>query len=131
MCNLPEFSSKFAEVKCSQMVKSVSDVSLSRRTIVRRVENMGSDIAYQLKVELSDIEYYSLVLDESTDIRDTAQIAVFTRAVNKDFNVAKELLNLNPLKVTRRDVDIFEGVQESLQKMGIEDFGKCVSLCTM
>ncbi|XP_071745257.1 general transcription factor II-I repeat domain-containing protein 2B-like [Lepeophtheirus salmonis] len=95
---------KFAEVKCSQMLKSVSDVSLSRRTIVRRVEDMGSDIAYQLKVKLSDIEYYSLALDESTDIRDTAQLAVFIRAVDKDFNVTEELLDLNPLKGTTRGV---------------------------
>ncbi|XP_040564900.1 general transcription factor II-I repeat domain-containing protein 2-like [Lepeophtheirus salmonis] len=112
------------------MLKSVSDVSLSRFTIVRRVEDMGSDIAYQLKVKLSNIEYYLLELDESTDIRDTAQLAVFIRAVVKDFNVAEELLHLNPLKGTTRGVDIFEGVQASLQKMGIEDFRKWVSLCT-
>ncbi|XP_067929915.1 prolow-density lipoprotein receptor-related protein 1-like [Watersipora subatra] len=77
---------KLAEVKCSQMLKSVSDVSLSRITIVRRVEDMGSDIAYQLKVKLSDIECYSLAFDESTDIRETAQPAVFIRAVDKNFN---------------------------------------------
>ncbi|XP_040564117.1 general transcription factor II-I repeat domain-containing protein 2-like [Lepeophtheirus salmonis] len=120
---------KFAEVKCSQML-CVSDVSLSRHTIVRRDEDMGSDIPYQLKVKLNNTECYSLALDESTDIRDTAQLAVLIRAVDKDFNVAEELLDLNPLKGTARVVDIFEGVQASLQKMGIEDFRKCVPLCT-
>ncbi|CAB4062109.1 unnamed protein product [Lepeophtheirus salmonis] len=103
---------KFAEVKCSQML-CVSDVSLSRHTIVRRDEDMGSDIPYQLKVKLNNTECYSLALDE-----------------NKDFNVAEELLDLNPLKGTARVVDIFEGVQASFQKMGIEDFRKCVPLCT-
>ncbi|XP_071749950.1 general transcription factor II-I repeat domain-containing protein 2B-like [Lepeophtheirus salmonis] len=95
-------------------------------TIVKRVEDMGSDIAYQLNVKLSDIECYSLALDESTDIRDSAQLAVFIRAVDKDFNVAEELLDLNPLKGTTRGVDILEGIHASLQKMG---FRKCVSLC--
>ncbi|XP_067932713.1 general transcription factor II-I repeat domain-containing protein 2-like [Watersipora subatra] len=83
-----------------------------------------------IKVELGDIECYSLAFDESTDIRDTAQLAVFIRAVDKDFNVTEELLDLNSLNATARGVDIFEGVQASLQKMGIEDFSKCVSLCT-
>ncbi|XP_067942792.1 general transcription factor II-I repeat domain-containing protein 2A-like [Watersipora subatra] len=63
-------------------------------------------------------------------ISGTAQLAVFIRAVDKDFNVTEELLDLNPLKGTTRGVDIFEGVQASLQKTGIEDFSKCVSLCT-
>ncbi|CAB4060482.1 unnamed protein product [Lepeophtheirus salmonis] len=72
-----------------------------------------------------------LTLDESTDIRDTAQLAVFIRAVWKDFNVAEELLDLNPLKGTPRGVDIFEVVEASLQKVGIEDFRKCASLCTV
>ncbi|CAB4066775.1 unnamed protein product [Lepeophtheirus salmonis] len=56
---------KFAEVKCSQILKSVSDVSLSRRTIAKRVEDMGSDIVYQLKLKLSGIECYSLALYEN------------------------------------------------------------------
>ncbi|CAB4064518.1 unnamed protein product [Lepeophtheirus salmonis] len=91
-----------------QIVKDSSDVSLSRCTIVTQVENMCSDIVYQLKVKLSDIESYSLALDESTDTRDTAHLAVFIRAVDKDFNVAEELLDLNLLKGTTRGVDIFE-----------------------
>ncbi|XP_067940498.1 general transcription factor II-I repeat domain-containing protein 2A-like [Watersipora subatra] len=59
---------------------------------------MGSDIAYQIKVKLGDIECYSLAFNESTDIRDTAQLAVFIRAVDKDFNVTEELFDLSPLK---------------------------------
>ncbi|XP_040566431.1 general transcription factor II-I repeat domain-containing protein 2A-like [Lepeophtheirus salmonis] len=78
----------------------------------------------------SDIECCSLALDESTDIRDTALLAVFIRAVNKDFNVDKELLDLNPLKGTTRGVDVFKGGQALLKKMRMEDFKKYVSLCT-
>ncbi|CAB4066425.1 unnamed protein product [Lepeophtheirus salmonis] len=36
----------------------------------------------------------------------------------------------NTIKGATRGVDIFEGVQASQQKMGIEDFRICVSLCT-
>ena len=55
----------FAESKCPQVVKSVSDVSLSRRTVVRQVEGISSDIEYQIKVTVNDLEYYPLALDES------------------------------------------------------------------
>ncbi|CAB4059489.1 unnamed protein product [Lepeophtheirus salmonis] len=65
---IKECLQKFTEVKCSQMLKSVSDVSLSHHTIFRRDEDISSDIPYQLKVKLSDIECYSLALDENTDI---------------------------------------------------------------
>ena len=56
----------FAEPKCSQVVKSVSDVSFSRRSVVRRVEGMSSDSEYQIKVKVNDLKYYLLALDEST-----------------------------------------------------------------
>ena len=53
----------FAEFKCPQVVKSVSDVSLSRRTVVIRAEDMSSDIEYQIKAKVNDLEYYSLALN--------------------------------------------------------------------
>ena len=118
----------FAESKCPQVVKSVLDVSLSRRTVVRRVEDMSSDIEYQIKVKVNDLENNSLALDESTDISDSAQLAVFIRIVDKDFNVLEELIDLNAMKDTSGEIDVFEGLQSSLQKIGIENFSKCISV---
>ena len=46
-------------------MKSVSDVSLLRRIVVRRVEVMSSDIEHQIKVKVNDLECYSLALDEA------------------------------------------------------------------
>ena len=120
----------FAESKCPQVVKSVSDVSLSRRTVIRRVEDMSSDIKYQIKVKVNVLENNSLTLDESTDISDTAQLAVFIQTVEKDFNVLEELIDLNAMKDTTGGIDVFEGLQSSLQKIGIENFSKCISVAT-
>ena len=119
---------EFTESKCPQVVKSVSDVSLSRCIVVRQVEDMSSDIEYPIKV--NDLEYYSLALDESPNIRDTAQLAVFIRTVDKDFNVLEELVDLNAMKGTTRGIGLFEGLQSSLQKIGIENFIKCISAAT-
>ena len=118
----------FAESKSQQVVKSVSDVSLSRRTVVRRVEEMSSGIEYQIKVKVNDLEYYSMALDESTDNKDTAQLAVFIRTVDKDFNVLEELVDLNAMKGTTCGIDVFEGLESSLQKIGIENVSKCISV---
>ena len=52
---------------------------------------MSSDTKHQIKVEVNDLKYYLLALDESTDIRDTAQLAVFIRIVDKDLNILEEL----------------------------------------
>ena len=91
----------FAESKCPQVLKSASDVSLSRRAVVRRVEDMFSDIKYQIKVKVNDLEYYLLALNESTDIRNTTQLAVFIRTVDKDFNVLEKLVVTAAIPVTR------------------------------
>ncbi|GBP10233.1 General transcription factor II-I repeat domain-containing protein 2 [Eumeta japonica] len=48
-------------------------------------------------------------LDEGTDLSDTAQLALFTRGVNKEFTVTEELLVLQTLKGTTAGEDIFNG----------------------
>ena len=48
----------------------------------------------------------SLALDESTDITDLPQLAVFIRFVSPDFVVKEELLNLVTPQESTRGVDI-------------------------
>ena len=80
---------KVAEILCPDKQRAFQNVSLSRMTITRRVEEIGSDINDQLK---SDIEKYvsvSLALDESTDIGSTAQLLIFIRGVTENFKFLK------------------------------------------
>ena len=63
---------KVTEIVCPDKLRAFQNVSSSRMSITRRVEEIGSDINDQLN---SDIEKYVavlLVLDESTDIGSTA-----------------------------------------------------------
>ena len=76
------------------------------------------------------IEHYSLALDKNTEIRDTAQLAVFIRTADKDFNVHEELVDLNTIKGTIRETDIFEGLQLSSQNIEIKNFGKYIAVAT-
>ncbi|GBP23963.1 General transcription factor II-I repeat domain-containing protein 2A [Eumeta japonica] len=52
-------------------------------------------------------------LDKSTDLSDTAQLAIFIRGVDKEFTVTKELFVLQPLKGTTTGEDIFNQVQKN------------------
>ena len=42
--------------------------------------------------------FYSLALDESTDQTDTAQLAIFVRGIDSNFDVFEELLSTALLK---------------------------------
>ena len=51
---------------------------------------MGDDSKEQLRNVAANLEYFSLALDESTDISDTSQLLVFVRGVDADFSVYEE-----------------------------------------
>lgn len=53
---------------------------------------MCGDATEQLLEDVSNCVAFSLQLDESTDIRDIAQLLVFIRMVFEDFSVKEELL---------------------------------------
>lgn len=46
---------------------------------------MSSDVVSQLTTDFDRCSYFSLQLDESTDVVDTAQLAVFVRMVFDNF----------------------------------------------
>ncbi|GBP50308.1 General transcription factor II-I repeat domain-containing protein 2 [Eumeta japonica] len=52
-------------------------------------------------------------LDESTELSNTAQLAIFIRGVHKVFTVTEKLLALQPLKGTTTGEDVFIEVQKS------------------
>ena len=61
------------------IVDKLQSVPLSRNTCTRRTEEISDNLFEQLLSALADAECYSLALDESTDILDVAQMAVFVR----------------------------------------------------
>jgi hypothetical protein len=76
----------------------ISSISLSRFTVSRRID----DIPQMTETKLHDLsqkfEAFSVAVDESTDVVDTAQLAIFIRGVDINFNITEELAALCSMK---------------------------------
>lgn len=91
----------------AEIMSAIKSVQLSANTVMRRVEAMSSDVTSQLKTDFDRCSYFSLQLDESTDVVDTAQLAVFVRMVFEDFETKEELVKVVPLTGHTTGNDIF------------------------
>jgi len=105
-----------AEVVCPEKVKDFEKLSLSRRTIVRRVEDINQDLLKQLMLKSEKFDYFSIALDDSTDITDTAQLLIFIRGINSDFEISQELLSMESMKDTTTGEDLLLKVKECIEK---------------
>ena len=72
---------------------------------------------------------FSISLDESTDIHDNPQLAIFVRYVSFDFTIKEELLNMVALRETTRGVDIKNALDEALTSFDVP-LNKLVSVAT-
>lgn len=90
-------------------------------------------IAAELETELrTDIEkciFFSLQLDESTDLSDTSQLAITIKMVFNDFSTKEEFLKVLPMKERTRGQDIFDVVKKYLVDIKIP-FKKLSSITT-
>ncbi|XP_077091374.1 uncharacterized protein LOC143742407 [Siphateles boraxobius] len=101
-------------------VQDFNNVSLSRNTGVRRIEDLSANVKLQLTDEACAFDFYSKACDESTDATDTAQLLLFLRGVDDNFCCTEEMLDMMSLKGTTTGRDIFEAVSEAVEKMGLK-----------
>lgn len=98
----------------------ISKISLNRMTVSRRAEEMASDIEKTLKEKILEFKFFSLAMDESTDVTDTSQLSIFIRGINEDFHITEELLALVPMKDTTNGSDIYCEVKNILEKYNLD-----------
>ncbi len=92
----------------TEIMSAITDVQLSANTVARRDSLLSSDAMGQLQLDIERCTWFSLQCDESVDLSDTAQLAVFIRMVFDDFSTKEEFLTLRPLKTTTRGFDIYK-----------------------
>ena len=107
------------DITCPYVRTKIEAISLSRRTIVRHIGGIAQNLSEQLFEAGKSFEWYSLALDESTDIEDTAQLLVFIRGIDENFEITEKLLSLEHLNDTTTGHDLFENVGNCLDRSGI------------
>ena len=74
-----------------RVLAKIAEVPLSHQTVGRRTEDISHNLQNQLLSDLKDCDYFSVALDASCDISDTAQLCVYVRSV-KNMVVSEDLL---------------------------------------
>ncbi|CAH1978758.1 unnamed protein product [Acanthoscelides obtectus] len=92
------------------------------------VDHINEHVSKKLRDVVEKCKYFSLCLDESTDLSDISQLVIFIRTIQDDFSVAEEMLDLIPLHGTTKGTDIFEAVNKLVSDYG--GFDKCSCIVT-
>ncbi|XP_041419118.1 general transcription factor II-I repeat domain-containing protein 2-like [Xenopus laevis] len=108
-----------ADIICPEKKGDISKISLSHQTIARRTEDIGKSVERCLKSKAAKFKYYALAVDESTDATDTAQLAIFMRGIDNEYNVTEEMASLVPLKDTTKSRDLYEAVKNMLNRYSL------------
>ena len=102
---------------------------MSRRTVCRRISEMSINLYTQLKEKVEYFTHFSLALDESCDNTGTAQLLIFVRGIDRDFNIVEELAELRSMKSTTTGDDIFCEIVETMHNLKLQ-WKKLFSLTT-
>ena len=104
------------------------DISLSRNSIARRIEDISEDLSGQLSLKTSEFQCFSLAFDESGNTTDTAQMLVFIHGVTTPLSVHKDLLELISLHCTTRGSDVKEVLKQLCDRVPDLPLSKIIGL---
>ncbi|KAI2646261.1 General transcription factor II-I repeat domain-containing protein 2 [Labeo rohita] len=87
----------------------------SLHSAVAREFPKGSELRKHKKCQ-----YFSIALDESCDVQDKPQLAIFVRFVSEDCTIKEELLDIVPLKDRTRGIDLKETLMTVVEKANLQ-----------
>ena len=106
-----------------------SGINLSAKTVTRRFEELSANVKCGFENILQNLKYYCIVTDESIDMTDTAQLALFLRDVTPTFDIVEEFVRLIPTKDTTTGAEVFESVRKWTTETNL-DFSKLIGVTT-
>lgn len=121
---------------CRRMVKcmlgekaetEINKVPLSNDTIRRRISDLSTNIETKVQ-NLMKQSKFALIVDESTDISNSAQLLVFVRFIHGD-EIINQFLCCKEMKTTCKGQDIFDVVTSYLEKNNLS-WKSCIGICT-
>ena len=108
------------EIICPAQSREISKVSLSGQTVACRIEDLSTDIFETFQHKCNNFVFYSVVaMDESTDSSDTAQVAIFIRGINENFEIVEELAALVGLKDCTKAANLYTALINTLKKCNL------------
>ena len=108
-----------ASIVCPEKKGQFSNISLSGNTVAERISDMSGNIYDQLRDKAKHFNSYSLARDESTDVTDTAQLAIYVRGVDDNFEVMEELLTMIAMHGQTTGQEIFRQLCDSIVDAGL------------
>uniref|UniRef100_A0A5F8GNQ2 HAT C-terminal dimerisation domain-containing protein n=1 Tax=Monodelphis domestica TaxID=13616 RepID=A0A5F8GNQ2_MONDO len=118
-----------AKEMCPEKADLFSTLSLSGTTITRRIEEMGDNLHQHLQNSARKLSYFSLALNESNDVHDSAQLLIFIHELNDNCEVTEELDALQSIKGTTTEEDNYEKFSQSGKDLEL-DWAKLASVTT-
>ena len=97
----------------------IAQMPCSLRTSQRRISQISADIAVTMQSDLKSSLAFSTAINESTNIQDNLQLAIFVRYVSFDLTIKEELLDLVAITETNREVDIKNTLDEALTRFHV------------
>ncbi|XP_065663055.1 zinc finger BED domain-containing protein 5-like [Hydra vulgaris] len=90
-----------------EAVKKIDNIPLSNTTVKRRITDISSNIKENVINEIKESPYFSIQLDDSTDVSSMAQLIVFCRYIHNN-KFKEEFLFSSFLETTTKAADILE-----------------------
>lgn len=110
------------------LLENVKKIPLSHQTVSRRVNEIGAQLEANLKRDLEQCEWFSIALDETTDIKDEAQLMFWVRYFTGD-RTGEDILALVSLSEHTTAIDIFKAFQATVTRFNL-DLKKLAAICT-
>uniref|UniRef100_A0A8C1ZCR9 HAT C-terminal dimerisation domain-containing protein n=1 Tax=Cyprinus carpio TaxID=7962 RepID=A0A8C1ZCR9_CYPCA len=117
---------------CREMIgkaaaKKLLTIPLSNDTVSHRIADMATDIQHQLLERIKSRPYFSLQLDESTDVTNAALLLVFVR-YRWDSSLHKDILFCGELPTQTTAQECFRCMDNYFKENGL-DWQNCVGVC--
>lgn len=84
---------------------------------MQRTEDLGKNFVRQLKGACKDFEWFSIAIDELTDVTDSAQVLLFNGGVNSVLNITQELADVHSMENNVTGDEIFAKVNETVSSL--------------
>ena len=106
----------------------MTQISLSNNTIRSRINDMAESIKNQVVQKVRGSQFFSIQLDESTDVANLSQLLVFVRYTTEK-GIAEEFLFCKPLQTTTKAQDVMDLINDFFEDSNIS-WESLVGVCT-